>query len=383
MRRNQSRRFGFTLIELLVVISIIAVLIGLLLPAVQKVRGAAARISCANNLHNIGLACLNYATDKKGGLPPALTIPGSFTGITTNVAKGWGTNILPYMEQDNLYNQYALTQDFFGTVPVPPGPGPNPAVVSVNITTLTCPAAPPSRVYTYPNTYSGTPANWSAASSDYGPILGVDSNLAAWQSRWYGVPDATQSPPNYGIPILAIALDPPYNGLFDPPPPPALPSSLSFPYLPPILQGALSPDRNTKLDDIRDGTSNTILIAEVAGRPNLYQRNIKQPTQTFYSGGGGWGDASTGGFILTGSNPNGVNLNQGTPPTVTASAANSQLNTCVINCSNDTGLYSFHTGGAQVVFCDGSVHFIAKEVSPATVIALVTRGGTEVITEDY
>src|SRR5437773_7871835 len=110
MRRNQSRssgllrrRSGFTLIELLVVIAIIAVLIGLTVPAVQKVRNTANRISCANNLHNIGLACVNYATDKKGGLPPALTIPGTLTGIAGNVAKGWGTNILPYIEQDNLY----------------------------------------------------------------------------------------------------------------------------------------------------------------------------------------------------------------------------------------------------------------------------------------
>ncbi|MFL5242540.1 MAG: DUF1559 domain-containing protein [Gemmataceae bacterium] len=363
MRRNLTRRSGFTLIELLVVISIIAVLIGLLVPAVQKVRATAARISCANNLHQIGLACVNYATDKRG-LPPALTIPGTLTGITTNVAKGWGTNILPYVEQDNVYSRYNLAQDFFGPN--------NVGLVSVIIPSFTCPAAPAARVYSYPNSFPpNNPPAWTAASSDYGPILGVDSNLAAWQSLAYGQPSATGTPPDYGIGVFQLQLDPPYNAFFNP--------ASGFPNLPPILEGALSPDKTTKLDDIRDGTSSTILIAEVAGRPNLYLRNVKQPSQTAYSGGGGWGDASTGGFILTGSDPTGFNGNQTSPP----SAAKSQANTCVINCSNDTGLYGFHTGGAQAVFADGSVHFLAKEISPATVIALVTRGGIEVITEDY
>jgi prepilin-type processing-associated H-X9-DG protein len=58
-------------------------------------------------------------------------------------------------------------------------------------------------------------------------------------------------------------------------------------------------------------------------------------------------------------------------------------NPCLINCSNDLGIYGFHTGGAQVVFCDGSVHFLAKEMSPQTVIALITRSGTEIIQEDF
>jgi prepilin-type processing-associated H-X9-DG protein len=153
---------------------------------------------------------------------------------------------------------------------------------------------------------------------------------------------------------------------------PSISHPLPYPNLPPILVGALSPDKTTKLDDITDGTSNTILIAEIAARPVLYQRGVRVGGQTSNSGGGGWGDPSAGGFILLGSDGTGTYQ---PPPT--------GVNSCIINCSNDLGLYAFHTGGAQVVFCDGSVHLLSKDISAATMIFLVTRAGGEVITENY
>src|SRR5215212_5128105 len=108
--RFWRRSRGFTLIELLVVIAIIAILIGLLVPAVQKVREAAARTQCVNNLKQLALALHNYHDAYKtfpygGSVSTQSGIPGA-TGV---IAYNWRTLILPYMEQEALFNDIAST----------------------------------------------------------------------------------------------------------------------------------------------------------------------------------------------------------------------------------------------------------------------------------
>jgi len=247
------RRPAFTLIELLVVIAIIAVLIGLLLPAVQKVRETAVRLQCQNNLHQIGIAYHGYATSNNQSFAP-LMISDPYKPV------GWGIFLLPHIEQDPLYKRYNFGAPFFYSNPA--FGIDNQAVANTPIKLFNCPGAPNREPYTYTFNYPGYPTiTWQAAPADYTPLAGVSPALAA------------------------------YIGL----------SSSS-------LDGVLQRDLKTPVSAFTDGASNTILSAEIAGKNDLYQngRNTGQQLSGFYGGEGGWADATSGGSSLYGSSLDGT-----------------------------------------------------------------------------
>jgi prepilin-type N-terminal cleavage/methylation domain-containing protein len=292
------RRPGFTLIELLVVIAIIAILMALLLPAVQKVRAAAARMQCQNNLKQIGLGLHNYH-DAKKGFPPGAT---TFTPRTC-----WTAMILPYIEQGNLARNYNYSLDWTAS----------PAVAQISVPIYTCPSNPLG-VHTDTVNYTFAPSV-----GDYQSINEIKFYVGI---NCFNLPPTTVS----GDPRIA---------------------------------GTLTWNTSTQIEQIGDGSSNTILVAEDAGRPNLYGSNgAPIATGPGVAPGGAWADPN-GTFSITGA------LSNGAVP-----------GPCAVNCSSNGEVYSFHAGGANAVFGDGAVHFLADNMNLCLLAALATRNGGEVIT---
>src|SRR5579872_760544 len=213
MNRMPSRR-GFTLIELLVVIAIIAILIGLLLPAVQKVREAAAKIQCQNNLKQIGLGLLNYESTN-GGLPPSATATqGPVQGAPHYpYSHSWSASLLPYIEQTADYNLYHYNANWNDPV--------NYTAIRSPMKLFNCPSTPGSGIERFDTAISAEPA-----CGDYGAINAIKD--------FVGINC-------FGLTKIHSSNDP-------------------------RIVGGMQRDANTPINSILDGTSNTILIGEDAGR---------------------------------------------------------------------------------------------------------------------
>jgi len=327
---------GFTLIELLVVIAIIAILIGLLLPAVQKVREAAARMKCQNNLKQMGLALHNHH-DSLGYLPPALVNSGRAPGTAANTyypSDGtWYVYnhsgfifMLPYLEQDNLYKQYDFKTPGSLSNPngaaLPPTAGaltsthPNAIVQSQKLKVFTCP-------------------------SDRDPEV-IISNTGA--SDYYQRPNTARS--NY---LFSCGGANDYS------------SATSWQSA--TTTGAFGHNSKIKLSEITDGTSNTIAIGE------SIQRKEGAGTSTIF--GPYWGSGThTATMGYTGNGATWCNINAPMSASCTPMGP---------NCAYAWVFGSWHTSGANFVFCDGSVKFINQSIPYPTFYALNTRGGGEIV----
>jgi prepilin-type N-terminal cleavage/methylation domain-containing protein len=329
--RPHGRQAAFTLIELLVVIAIIAVLIGLLLPAIQKVREAANRISCQNNLKQLGLACLNYEGTNRV-MPPSFLIdatPGAGSPYPFN-AQGWGQYLLPYIEQDNVAAQYKLEFPFSSSPRIIPGTPDNQAVISTSLKVMLCPSAPHSTM-TYTDTTSFPPFAWTAAVADYAP------NDVINRPTFFGYPSTVSKDQ------LTGAMQPVIRG------------SATL-----LTALGVAPTAQRPITGITDGTSNTLLLSEDAGRPVRWINGKSYPSR--YTNGAGWGDLFSeygldGTTVVTDANGN---LQDNMP------------GNCAINCSNDNETYAFHSGGANHVFADGSVHFLRAGIDGKVYAALIT-----------
>ena len=285
-------RSGFTLIELLVVIAIIAVLIALLVPAVQKVREAASRTECQNNLKQIGIACHNYA-DTKGGLPPSR----SFTPLY-----GWGAVILPFLEKSDLHSQFKFDQNYYSADNAP--------IVKQCLKVYICPSTPTPFRFVARGGFDGCVSDYFTPTQIHDPVV--------------------------------------------------FPSA-------PSQKGLLIEAKVRRWKEVLDGTSNTLMIGEQAGRPDYFIRGKPQPTNTGIGSPlkGPWAADNVVAFSAYSADEL---VRYGGP--------------CGLNCNNSQNFQSFHPGGVSGVFADGSVRFMIEHVDFRVVYSIITVAGEEAMSLD-
>jgi prepilin-type N-terminal cleavage/methylation domain-containing protein/prepilin-type processing-associated H-X9-DG protein len=330
-----SGRKGFTLIELLVVIAIIAVLVALLLPAVMYAREAARRMSCRSNLKQIGVALHNYH-DQYRVLPPAELSANVVTAgcpdpedaeIPDNLGRcteysSWTSMCLPMFDQQTLASIYTPEEPWCNLT--------NRPAVSTRIKLMLCPSTPGQRVDTHHVR--------GAAPSDYGPMTGVETEMF---TDVLGIQDPGAA----------------------------------------ARRGVMSEHQHNDFRSVTDGTSNSMMIAESAGRPFVYVLGRKMDSalyaaytgddvevvgnQYFLADGTGWADPDTS-LEVKGVLSDGVTV----------------IGPAVVNAINVQEVYSFHSGGANILFADGSVRTISQSIDTGVFVALCTQAGGEIVDGD-
>jgi prepilin-type N-terminal cleavage/methylation domain-containing protein/prepilin-type processing-associated H-X9-DG protein len=323
-QRRLSRVRGFTLVELLVVIAIIGVLVALLLPAVQAAREAARRGQCLNHLKQMGLALLNHES-ANGAFPkgrwnvlPPYTSKHDVADRPSAKSHdhSWQVVTLPYAEEANVARQYDLKKPWFHAD--------NRPAVSTPIAIFRCPSV--AEVDRFDANFSST---LKPAAGDYGCTNSVGKN--AWTSAqpslgtYPGDLDGLQDNSDRVIGVLTKVLDRPA----------------------------------CRMKEITDGTSNTLLLSEGAGKPDKYTQGRKgdaNGNQVQVAEGSGWADPDSGFTVNT---------------------------SRFLNFTNDREIYSFHVGGAPFCFADGHVQMVGEDVEMAVGIALVTRAGEEIVPANF
>jgi prepilin-type N-terminal cleavage/methylation domain-containing protein/prepilin-type processing-associated H-X9-DG protein len=365
MRMNQGRfrSAGFTLVELLVVIAIIAVLIGLLLPAVQKAREAANRAKCQNNCKQIALACLNFESANKAFPIGDYRNSGAPDAGLNYAAVCWHSLILGYIEAPYAASLYNVNCDWCSDQ--------NVNAVAVQIPVFQCPSTPnPNRFDS--TTMEGvlTPFGTSTfVITGATPGNGVDPGPPGGVTDYWGFnsvnDNVVNSWPQYFSPSMVAFAGAPANDNN---------SGLDF-YMP--ATGVLTRGANgvTHMADIIDGTSNTILFTESAGRPESYGMGYVD-NGPLDPGEGRWADPN-GEMKCKGSNPNLPPQTPVTTPPGLHDKKNLNANTCSMNCNNTNEPYSFHSTGCNFAFADGSVHFFSTTTPVWLIGQLVTKAGSE------
>lgn len=310
LKAQRKTRQAFTLVELLAVIAIIGILVGMLLPAVQAAREAARRIQCQNNLKQLGLALLQYESANKAF--PASGWTRSGPGNPSGSYLSWRAVCLDFMEQSNTANQYNREQNWWHPF--------NLAIGSFRQSTFVCPSTPNLESLLQIPPKPPRPAlslTQALAITDYEAIMGVRATL-----------DSTK---------------------YD--------ASNRF--------SVMHRDSRTRFAQILDGSSNTIMVLEAAGRPAVYRRGRREHALSNEQGIG-WIDSESA-FSFDGSSADGTREGCG----IQAGCS------VAINARNDNEPYSFHLGGVFALFADGHVSFESASTSILVFAAACTRAAAD------